>query len=71
MNEYEKWAYEYKKSADATKEQIEICEQERSKSKSLNMKDYYNQRLQTLYCMYNDCLYSYKQLLRKAERSKK
>ena len=26
MNEYEKWAYEYKKSADATKEQIEICE---------------------------------------------
>lgn len=71
MNEYEKWAYEYKKTADATKEQIEICEEKMSKSKSVNMKDYYNQRLQTLCCMYNDCLYSYKQLLKKAARAKK
>lgn len=70
MNEYERWADEYKKSADLTKEKIDEFEKKAKQCKSVSLKDTYNRKLLTLYEMYGDCMLSYRELKRKAERVK-
>lgn len=70
MNEYYKWAEEYKTSADLTKEKIDELEKKRKRCRSVFLKNEYGGKLLVLYGQYNDCLYSYKELLRKAERAK-
>ncbi len=71
MNEYDRWANEYKKSADLTKEKIDELEAKRQNCKSVSLSDLYNRKLMTLYEMYGDCMLSYRELKRKAQRVRK
>ena len=70
MNEYYKWAAEYKISADLTKDKIDELEKKRKRCRNIVLRTEYDRKLLVLYGQYNDCLYSHKELLRKAERAK-
>lgn len=70
MNEYARWAEEYKKSADLTKAKIDELEQKRRSCKSVSLTDFYNRKLMTLYEMYGDCMLAHRELLRKSKRVK-
>lgn len=65
MNDFEKWANEYKKSADSTKAKIFEIEN-KVKKRGLNVAD--EKKLNILYGMYADCLYAYKMLLRRHKK---
>lgn len=67
MNDFEKWANEYKKSADSTKTKIFEIEN-KVKKRGLSFAD--EKKLNILYGMYADCIYAYKVLLRKNNRRK-
>ena len=71
MNEYDRWAEEYKKSAELTKEKINELEQKRKRCRSNSMKVFYGRKLLTLYQMYGDCMISYRELKRKAEKTRR
>ena len=68
MNEYARWAEEYKKSAEITKEKIDELERRRSRSRSVAEQDEISGKLLTLYEMYGDCILSYRELMKKALR---
>lgn len=65
MTDYE-WALEYKKSAEVIKEKIDKLERRANKRDVLSESEY--KKSQTLYEMYNDCVYSYKCLLRRCKK---
>lgn len=68
---YDQWADEYLESAKATYEKIQEYEKKIKKCRSPTLLCEYNKKLDTLYDMYYDCLYSAKQLERHAERCRK
>jgi hypothetical protein len=65
MNDFEKWANEYKKSADSTRAKIFEMES-KVKKRGLSFAD--EKKLKILYEMYADCLYAYKMLLRRHKK---
>lgn len=67
MTNYERWALEYKKSADELRSKIDMLEYRR---KYYGLSSQYEKKLLTMYCMYSDCMLAYKELMSKAAKVK-
>lgn len=64
MSDYEKLANEYRHSADVTMSKIRELECKRKYGHATPGEE---RRLLILYEMYGDCMYSYRELMRKAQ----
>lgn len=68
---YDEWADEYLKSARATKEKIVEYEEKKRKCRSPTLLFEYTRKLDILYGMYSDCMYTADKLRRKADSLRK
>lgn len=64
MTDYEKWANEYKSSAEETMLKIRELEAKRKNGRTAPEDD---RKLLILYEMYADCVYTFRTLMRKAQ----